>query len=56
MTDAGLDTYVDAKLGLPPQAARRFCEHELHADRIDWPTYVAQYLEVWTRVAKERDR
>ncbi len=53
MTSAGIDAWTDAKLGLPPQAARRFCDHELHAGRVDWPTYVAQYLDVYYRTARE---
>lgn len=54
MTAAAIDGWCDARLGLPPQAALRFIAHEIDADRIDWTTYLAQYLDGYRRGRKEQ--
>jgi hypothetical protein len=51
MTPAALDGHCDALLSLPPQAARRFIEHEIGRDT-DWNEFCEQYLESYYRARR----
>lgn len=47
-----LDGWTDASMSLPPQAARRFIEHEIDRGS-DWGEYERAYRLAYDKRAKE---